>query len=231
MYRLAGSTGETRFLKLTRTGWIPSACAEAERLRWLRSHVPVPDVLDAGTDDDISWVLTAGLRGRDATHSAFRSDTPRLVTLLARGLRAFHEIPPEPCPFQFRLDDALRVAHERLEAGRIDPVRHFHREYEHLSASDAVAELVRTRPVGEDLVVCHGDYCLPNILIDDDHVVGYVDVGELGVADRWWDLAVATWSVTWNLGPGLEAHFLNSYGIAPDDARIRFYRLLYDVVS
>jgi kanamycin kinase len=231
MYRLASSTGETRFLKLTRTGWIPSACAEAERLRWLRSHAPVPEVLDAGADDHISWVLTAQLPGRDATHPAFRSDVRGLVTLLARGLHAFHEVPSQSCPFQFRLDDALRVARERLEAGRIDPARDFHREHEQLTASEAVDELVRTRPAGEDLVVCHGDYCMPNILIDDGHVVGYVDVGEVGVADRWWDLAVATWSLTWNVGPGFEAHFLNSYGIAPDDARIRFYRLLYDVVS
>jgi kanamycin kinase len=75
------------------------------------------------------------------------------------------------------------------------------------------------------------DQCLPNVPIDGDDVVGYVDLGELGVADRWWDLAVASWSVTWNLGPGLEAHFLDTYGVAPDVERSRFYRLLYDVVS
>ena len=62
-----------------------------------------------------------------------------------------------------------------------------------------------------------------------DH--GFVDLGERGVADRWWDLAVATWSVTWNFGPGLEDLFLKEYGIERDQARIEYYRLLYDVVS
>ena len=51
------------------------------------------------------------------------------------------------------------------------------------------------------------------------------------MADRWWDLAVATWSVTWNLGPGYEALFLEEYGVGRDDRRVAFYRLLYDVVS
>jgi kanamycin kinase len=81
------------------------------------------------------------------------------------------------------------------------------------------------------LVVCHGDYCLPNVLIEADAACGFVDLGELGVADRWWDLAVATWSVTWNLGPGYEDLFLHEYGVERDDDRVEFYRLLYDVVS
>jgi kanamycin kinase len=51
------------------------------------------------------------------------------------------------------------------------------------------------------------------------------------VADRWRDLAVATWSVTWNLGPGLEQTFLEAYGAPYDEEQSRFYRLLYDVVS
>ena len=62
-------------------------------------------------------------------------------------------------------------------------------------------------------------------------VTGYVDLGELGVADRWWDLAVATWSIAWNLEEGFEESFLSAYGVSPDPERISYYRLLYDLVS
>jgi kanamycin kinase len=59
--------------------------------------------------------------------------------------------------------------------------------------------LERLRPATEDPVVRHGDYCLPNVLLDDHgRASGYVDLGDLGVADRWWDLAVGSWSLTWN---------------------------------
>lgn len=69
----------------------------------------------------------------------------------------------------------------------------------------AFARLRELAPVQEqEVVVCHGDYCLPNVLLDDGRVVGYVDLGEVGLAERWRDLAVATWSVTWNLGSGHE---------------------------
>ena len=86
-------------------------------------------------------------------------------------------------------------------------------------------------PSAEELVICHGDYCFPNMIIRDQQVVGFVDLGELGVADRWWDLAVATWSTTWNVGPAWEDAFLAAYEIEPDHARIAYYRLLYDLVS
>ena len=96
----------------------------------------------------------------------------------------------------------------------------------------ALERLESLRPQSEDLVVCHGDYCFPNILLDDaGAVTGYVDLGELAIADRWWDVTLGAWSTTWNVGPGYEDLFYDSYGIEPDADRIAFYRLLYDLAS
>jgi kanamycin kinase len=72
---------------------------------------------------------------------------------------------------------------------------------------------------------------VPNVLLEDGEVTGFVDIGGLGLADRWRDLAVGTWSVTHNLGPGFEAAFLEGYGVKADPQRQRFYRLLYDLAA
>ena len=37
------------------------------------------------------------------------------------------------------------------------------------------------------------------------------------------------WSTTWNYGPGWEIPLLDAYGIAPDDDRIQYYRLLWEL--
>ena len=58
---------------------------------------------------------------------------------------------------------------------------------------------------------------------------GHVDLGDLGVADRWADLAIATWSTGWNYGPGWERLLLDAYGIKPGAERIRYYRLLWEL--
>ena len=52
--------------------------------------------------------------------------------------------------------------------------------------------------------------------------------GSLGVADRWADLAIASWSLEWDYGPGHERPFWDAYGIEPDPERIALYRRLWD---
>lgn len=87
-------------------------------------------------------------------------------------------------------------------------------------------------PAPDCLVVCHGDACAPNTLIGGDgSCAGHVDVGDLGVADRWSDLAVATMSLAWNYPnptDAYEAELLDAYGVAPDHARIEYYRLRWE---
>jgi kanamycin kinase len=84
-------------------------------------------------------------------------------------------------------------------------------------------------PTADRLVVCHGDACAPNTLIGDDgRCSGHVDLGALGVADRWADLAIATLSLGWNYGGVHEDVLLRAYGVARDDQRIAYYRARWE---
>ena len=165
VYSLSRDPGEMRYLKLARVGQFPTLEEEAHRMRWAGDYLPVPEVIEQDSDDHLSWMITRALPGRDATDPALMADPKQLVRILARGLRVFHEAPVEVCPFDFRLEKSLAHARRRLHEGRIDPERDFHDEFGHLSAEEAMEELHSARPSSEDLVVCHGDYCLPNILI------------------------------------------------------------------
>ncbi len=72
----------------------------------------------------------------------------------------------------------------------------------------------------------HGDYCLPNVVLRDGAVAGFIDVGRAGVADRHQDFACAARSIAYNYGEQFVAPFFEAYGMAPDPARIAFYQLL-----
>ncbi|VEG38077.1 aminoglycoside phosphotransferase [Mycolicibacterium flavescens] len=88
-------------------------------------------------------------------------------------------------------------------------------------------------PPADRLVVCHGDACSPNTLLDDEGAFsGHVDLGDLGVADRWADLGIATMSLDWNFpteGPGgFQELLLDAYGVAADVDRVAYYRRAWD---
>jgi kanamycin kinase len=64
-------------------------------------------------------------------------------------------------------------------------------------------------------VLVHGDYCLPNVLVEDGALSGLVDVGGAGLGDPRQDLAAGVWTLQYNFGPGHAREFLDAYGAAP----------------
>jgi kanamycin kinase len=70
-----------------------------------------------------------------------------------------------------------------------------------------------TRKPGNVLV--HGDYCLPNVLVEDGNLSALVDVGRAGLANPETDLAAGVWTLQYNYGPGHARAFLEAYGWPP----------------
>ena len=66
---------------------------------------------------------------------------------------------------------------------------------------------------GAGSVLVHGDACLPNFLFLGDHLSGYIDVGDLSLADLEVDLAAAVWSLQYNMGAGHGLALLREYGV------------------
>jgi len=224
-----GPAAERLFVKWTPTGSPIDLDQERMRLAWAAAFTTVPAVLDHGRDADGAWLVTSALPGDSAVSERWTADPAAAIAALGAGLRAFHDaLPVDACPFSWSVDDRLAEIRRRAALGRTRPDR-WHADHRHLDLQGALAILERPPPI-DRLVVCHGDTCAPNTIIaEDGQCSGHVDLGALGVADRWADLAIATWSTDWNYGPGWQPALLSAYGIAPDDQRTRYYRLLYDL--
>jgi kanamycin kinase len=137
-------------------------------------------------------------------------------------------LPVGACPFQLSAERRVADTRRRADQGEIG-IGRWHQVHQPLGI-DRALELVANIPAVDKLVVCHGDSCAPNTMVSDDgQFSGHVDLGDLGIADRWADLAIATWSTEWNYGPGWESLLLDAYGISPDPDRTRYYRLLWDL--
>ncbi|MGH3192100.1 MAG: phosphotransferase [Streptosporangiaceae bacterium] len=224
-----GDGPDRRFAKWAPAGSPLDLAAEAARMSWAAAFTPVPRVLDLGADGEGSWLVTAALPGHNAVWQRWRAEPRTAVIAIGEGLRAMHEaLPVTDCPFSWMARDRIAVARRAAAAGRLD-ASDWAPEHVELGIEGAMAQ-VQDIPPADRLVVCHGDACAPNTLIaDNGRWSGHVDLGDLGVADRWADLAVATWSTGWNYGPGWEQPLLDAYGIRPDAARTRYYRLLWEL--
>lgn len=129
------------------------------------------------------------------------------------------------CPFSWSAHERLAELRGQVSDGRIDPV--WWPSSGQPLRTDRVLTLLADVPSIDQHVVCHGDSCAPNTLLSDaGSWSAHVDLGDLGVADRRADLAIATWSADLNYGAGWGRPLPEAYGIAPDAERIRYYRLL-----
>lgn len=226
-WRSLGPDGDARlYLKWSPAGG-PDLGQEAQRLAWLAGRLPVPEVVLHGADATGGWLVTRAILADGAVSPRWRDDPRTAARAIGVGLRRLHEeVPVAGCPFTWSVEERLEAVHERLAAGQGQ--ERWHPDHRGLDAETALRLLADVPD--PDPVVCHGDACAPNTLIDDDgRWAGLVDLGRLGVGDRWADLAVATWSLDWNYGPGWEGTLLDAYGIEPDPVRSAYYRLLWDL--
>ncbi|GAA2646862.1 aminoglycoside 3'-phosphotransferase [Paractinoplanes durhamensis] len=200
------------FVKFAPKGVNLPLAQEAGRLAWAARWTPVPEVVSAGQDDTGAWLVTKAIDARSAVDRHWKAHPATAVKAIADGLRELHHgVPVKECPFDWSVERRLAGADRNPGNG-------------------AAWRRAATPPPIDRLVVCHGDPCAPNTLIGDDgRWRAHVDMATMGVADRWADLAVGSWSLSWNYGDGWEDLFFDTYGIAADRERIAYYRLLWDL--
>ena len=206
---LTFGTDDGRYIKHGPRNAESTFAGEAARLAWAAPFARVPVVLEVGGDETHEWMATAALPGSSAVDRRWITDAATAVRAVGEGLRALHDtLPVEACPFDWGVPGRIANA-----AGR----------------GIRVPDALRDPPPIDRLVVCHGDACCPNTLVGEDgRWSGHVDLGTLGVADRWADIAVASMSTAWNYGQGWEDALIEAYGVEPDRERLSYYRDLWN---
>lgn len=218
--RLDAPGKPTLFLKRSGAEHAQARRDEAARLRWLRGKLPVPEPIGLFEDEHGAALVMTAVPGLNLT--AFNGESPEvkhhLAEELAGALRRFHALEPYGCPFDHSAQQELGRLDAQLSA--LEPTPSVQEAFGRLEA-------LRARIPDEDLVPTHGDACLPNVLVVDGRLSGFVDLGAAGLGDRYRDLERALWSLTYNYGPGYDEVFGRAYGVTELDwAKLGFYREL-----
>ena len=158
------------------------------------------------------WLLTRRVVGEDCTHATYLSDPRRLCDTTATLLRALHEIDPVGCPVTDHTAEYLARAEENYRTGRYDS-SHFPDSFGYRSADEAWGVLAEGRDALRCEVLLHGDYCLPNVMLDNWRFSGFIDVDHGGIGDRHVDLFWGAWTLLFNLKTdAYRERFFDAYG-------------------
>ena len=169
-------------------------------------------VLDYTTADEYDWLLTERVPGEDCTHDTYKSDPERLCGLLARELRILHEIDFADCPVQDRMSEYIALAERNYATGNYS-TEHFPDSFGYRSAEEAYAALQAGKSALKNEVLIHGDYCFPNVMLDNWKLSGFIDLGNGGVGDRHIDLFWGAWTLWFNLKTNdYRDRFFDAYG-------------------
>lgn len=216
-----------QFLKIQSINAKEKLLNEKERLEWLQGKLPVPKVLYYEQDDINEYLLISEIAGKDASVEIDKTTSvPDLMKQLALGLKMIHSIKIDQCPFDQTVQKKLEEARLRVEKGLVNE-DDFDEERKGIPSDVLFQHLKDSVPKDEDLVFAHGDYCLPNIILQNGKINGFIDMGRAGISDRYQDLALAVRSITYNFGKEMLPYFFNEYGMQRyDKAKINFYQLM-----
>lgn len=212
---------------------------EHDIVTWLSGRVPVPEIPEYVVENETAYTLMTRVNGKMLCEEEFLTNPEKLIKIVAEGMKLLWSVDVSECPLRTsRLEERLKAARYNVENGMVDldnvePETFGPNGFS--NPEDLLIWLEQNRPE-EDIVLTHGDFCLPNIFVDNNKVSGFIDLGKMGPADRWQDIAIALRSMEHNFSGRYnngKAYYrfepqmlLNELGVEMDEAKNRYYMLL-----
>jgi len=207
VYFLDGEGG--LFLKTSAAGTLKT---EADMARYFHVKGLGAEVLDYRTERR-DWLLTRAIPGEDCTHPQYLADPKRLCDTLALLLRQLHETAFDGCPIQNRCDIYRETARKAHDRGFCDLSLFPEKDWGFSTAEEAWKIVEENGRYLQNDSLLHGDYCLPNIMLNNWQFSAFIDVGNGGVGDRHFDIFWGVWTLFFNLKTNrYYDRFLDAYG-------------------
>lgn len=239
-----GMSGSSVFLYGNKVLKVQDNDEEAENeyrmMRYLYGKLPVPTVYAHEIADGKSYLLMGKCVGQMACSHAYMQNPSVLCKLLADGLKKLWAVDISDCPSRQGLAHKLvraeyQVKNHLVDLENVDPGTFGENGFR--DPSELLEWLCQNMPE-EELVLSHGDYCLPNLFGIQDKVTGFIDLGKTGIADKWCDIALCYRSLSHNYSgkyregkggayPEFDAlDLFGELGMEPDWEKIHYYILL-----
>lgn len=184
---------------------------EAELTRYFHAKGLAPKV-EGYVSAQRDWLLTKRIPGEDCTEAMYLREPKKLCEKLAEILSELHAASFEGCPVADRTAESLAAAEKNYRAGQFDP-SYLPESLRGMTPDAAWEKVVREKKLLRTDTLLHGDYCLPNVMLENWRFSGLIDLCHAGVGDRHIDIYWAIWSLNYNIREEkLADRFMDVYG-------------------
>ncbi len=210
---------------------------EAAMMDWLQGRVPAPQVIAHVCEGGRSYLLMTRTAGKMACDEEYMSNPRRLTQMLAEALKLLWRTDITGCPGKWGIERKLSMAeywveHDMVSMEDAEPDTYGKDGFR--SPKELYGWLAEHKPP-EEPVLSHGDFTLPNLIFSGNELKGFIDLGRMGAADKWQDIALCYRSLLHNYDgkyggrryEGFRPKMLfEQLGMEPDWEKIRYYILL-----
>jgi kanamycin kinase len=197
------------FLKI---GRVADLDREYEMTRYFHGKELSAKVIEYIFDIGHDYLLTEKIHGDDCTAAKYIEQPERLAELLGERLALLHELDYTGCPIPNHTERYLLKAEYNMSTGQYDK-SNFPDSFGYASAEEAWAVVEKQGHLLKTDTLLHGDYCLPNIILDDWRFSGFIDLDNGGVGDRHIDIFWGAWTLWFNLKTDkCRNRFFDAYG-------------------
>lgn len=223
---------DVRYLKISAHDAQTPVKNDKVRLDWLAGCIAVPKMLHYCESENHQFLLMTAIDGLHPMHNDLDWSPQERVQFLAEAAKHFHALPITDCPFTWRVDEQIEVARHRVDIAHIK-THLLETQWQSYTPQSLFDKLVSLKPDAEDIVVAHGDLYPINIRAHpaEKSLLGYIDVGRMGLADRYTDLALIANAIRWHMGADWIPYFFRAYGIDTiDTPKLHFYQLINEFI-
>jgi streptomycin 3"-kinase len=223
------------YAKITSRARVADLTGERDRLAWLHGRgVACPEIIDWRETEEGACLTMTAIPGVPAADLS-GADLLKAWPSMAQQLGIMHNLPVAQCPFERSLSRTFGSAVDVVSRNAVNPDflpdEDKNKPQQELLARVEQELTLRLDQESADMVVCHGDPCMPNFIVDPQSLqcAGVIDLGRLGTADRYADLSlmVANAGESWTTAHEAECAFSILFDILgikrADRERLSFY--------
>lgn len=205
---------------------------------WLQNKIKVPEIYFNLKIEDTYYLIMEMLPGQMGQYGFEQLGVKEMVIYYANLIKEWHQIDYSDFLNVNTLQDKLNHAKYNVEHNLVK-TQYFERELREKTGEEVYTLMMNSYPKTFDLVLCHGDVCMPNFMMSNGKLTGWIDVVGCGVNDRYLDIAIALrtlrFNFEWmnlNFSEEYQQLFLETYGISDLDLeKVKFYICLDELTN